>query len=149
MSRTGFWFLRFVLALVLIGVLVGGGALVFHAGQVQGYAQGLAASGKLPAPQGVAPQGSVPAAPVYPGYWPGYWGGYGWGGPHFFFPFGPLFGLFFFLIFFFLIGGLVRMLIFRRFFWGGPWQGGHWRGGPWEGERREGEGDKESSEPKQ
>jgi hypothetical protein len=94
---------RIFAAIVMLAILVGAGVMIFQAGQAQGYALGLANSGKELAPQvpGPAPY----FAPYYYGrpYF-GFW-------PHlFFFPL----GLFFFgLLFLFLIGG-----IFRRRWWG-------------------------------
>jgi hypothetical protein len=123
--------LRILGTLVLIGVLVAAGALIFQAGQAQGYALGLAASGKVG--QNVAP--AVPAPyPYYPGYW-----GPGFLGPRFFFPFGPLFGLLFFggvVFFFFVVGGLFRA---RR------WGGGYGPYGP--RERPEGAPEERGQEP--
>ncbi len=93
-------FLRVVLALVLIGALVGLGTYVYNAG----LAQGLVASGKL-----AAPDGSVTPYPYYaPVYRP--WG-FGFG----------LFGLIFPLLFFFLIFGAIRGLFFRGWRGQGPW----------------------------
>jgi hypothetical protein len=92
----GRFFLRIVLAIVLIAVLVGIGTYVYNAG----IAQGMAASGKLVAPDGNA----MP----YPYYAPHY-GLFGFG----------LFGLIVPLLFLFLIFGALRGLFF-----GGP---RHWR----------------------
>jgi len=114
MFRRGFFVFRLVGMLVLIALLVGGGSMLFRAGEAQGYAMGLNAAGKdLPVP-----------APYY-GY-----GARGWMAPHFS-PFGPLLGLFFFglplLFVFFAIGGF-----FRRMAWGhGPHHGHPWGDRPW------------------
>lgn len=135
--RGSFFFLRAIAFLVLIGLLVGGGVMLYQSGQAQGYAMGLAASGKeLATPQTVVP--GAPAMPYYPGYYyPGYWR------PHFFFPFAPLFGIFFLIVFFFVISRVFGALFWRRHAWGygpgaGPWQGGlhghgphGWGPGPW------------------
>ena len=114
MFRTGFIFVRILAALVLMGLLIAGGYMVFRAGEAQGYALGAAAAtGAV-----TAPQAPVPAYPFYPGGWPGYYGMH-------FFPFGPLFGLFCFggVVFFFfaVVGGIFR----RR-----AWHHAHAEGGP-------------------
>jgi hypothetical protein len=109
MFRTGSIVFRLILALVLIGGLAAAGYMLFQSGQAQGYAMGLAASGKEVSP-------AVPAMPMMP-YYPGYFYR-----PHFFFfPFGPLLGLLFWgFLFFFIVGR-----VFRR---------GHWHGaGPHHG----------------
>lgn len=107
MFHRGFLFLRILGALLIIGALIAAGTGIFQAGQAQGYALGLAASGK-----------EVPVPQPYYGY--GYWG------PHFF-PFSPLFGFFivgglFFLVFF-VFGGLFRRHAWNRSPMGpyGPW----------------------------
>ncbi len=97
-------FFRIVLAIILVGVLVGAGVAVYNLG----VAQGLASSGKLPATAGGAPL-------VYPYLY----------GP-LFFPFGFGFGIFGLLIpifFFFLIFGLIRMVFFRGW---GRYNGRRW-----------------------
>jgi len=113
----GHFIFRFVAFVVLIGILIGGGALVFRAGESQGYALGLAASGKeLTAPGAVPAPGMLPGTPYY---------GYGFYRPvffPFFAPFGFLGGGLFLLFFFFVISGFFRLL-----FWG---RAGMWRGGP-------------------
>jgi hypothetical protein len=92
--------LSIVLTIVLIAALVGVGTYVYNAG----VAQGLAANGKI-----VAPDGS--AAP-YPYYGPVYqpWG-FGFG----------IFGLIFPLLFIFVIFGLLRGLLFGGWRRRGPW----------------------------
>jgi hypothetical protein len=60
MFYRGSFFVRFLLVLVLLGILTAAGYLIFQDGQAQGYALGQAASEKAP---------SVPALP-YPGYYP-------------------------------------------------------------------------------
>ena len=104
----GRFFLRVVLAIVLIAVLVGIGTYVYNAG----ITQGMAASGKL-----VAPDGS---ALPYPYYAPHY-GLFGFG----------IFGLIFPLLFIFLILGLLRGIFFGG--WRGRWGWGGMRGqrGEW------------------
>jgi hypothetical protein len=100
---------RLIGALIMIGLLVGLGGLAFQAGQTQGYAMGLLASGKeITAP---------PAQPVYPGmlyhtpFMP---------------PFMPFLGMTFCAGFLFLLGlgfmgGLARLAFGHRGM--GPWQG--------------------------
>ncbi len=118
MFRVGWIVFRIIGTLLLIGFLVAGGAMLYHSGQAQGYAAGLAAAGQgqtLPAPN--------------PGYAPFYgmgpYYGFGWGHP-FFFPFGFLVvGGFLFLVF------GVFGAIFRRRAWAhGPGGYGPWAGGP-------------------
>ncbi len=101
MSSGIFW--RVVLAIVLIAALVGVGTYVYNAG----VAQGLAASGKIVAPDG----GVAPYAYYGPFYQP--WG-FGFG----------IFGLIFPLLFIFLIFGLLRGIFF------GGWRGRRGWGDP-------------------
>jgi hypothetical protein len=108
----GFVFLRIVLAIVLIGMLVGAGVWIYNLGVANGVAAGAG---------GTVPPGGAPVAP-YAGPWFHPWGwGFGFG----FFPFGFLFPLVWLLIFF----GLLRGLFFRRWhgygprYWGGPRHG--------------------------
>jgi len=72
MFGRGSFFLRILGVLILIGLLLVGGALLFRAGQAQGYQMGAAASA---AASGETP-GTAPVVPYGPGYWPGYWPGY-------------------------------------------------------------------------
>ena len=147
MFARGSIFIRALFALLLVALLVAGGYFIYQAGQAQGYAQGVAASGaELPSPG--APQ------PYYPGY-PYY-------RPYFgFFPFFPLLcigGLA--LFFLFAVGG-----IFRRMFWHGrgwygrnwytnpedreAWESGTWGGPPWVRKHHHGDmpsGDKPSGD---
>jgi hypothetical protein len=84
MSNRGSFFLRALGALVLIGVLAAGGALLFQAGQAQGYQMGVTAASSA---TGGETQGATPLVPYGPAYWPYY------ARPHFgFFPFGWLCG---------------------------------------------------------
>jgi hypothetical protein len=128
MFRFGFLW-RFLLALLLLGLLVAGGSALYRAGFAQGYqAAALAAnsSGSTGTP-GLPVQGYYP----YPYFWPGY----GYPG---FFPFGPLLGIGFFLLVFFLIGGLFRGFAGRH--WAGHTGHGDWGHGPegsWAREWRE------------
>jgi hypothetical protein len=103
-------FFRVILALVLIGAVVGLGAGVYNAG----VTQGLVASGKVALPDGAT--GAVAPYVSYGMYRPF---GFGFG----------LFGLIFPLLFFFLLFGAIRGLFFRgaRGSWGhGPWNRGDW-----------------------
>jgi hypothetical protein len=98
-------FFRVVLALVLIGAVVGLGVGVYNAG----VANGIAVGGQV-----ALPDGATGVAP------------YAYYGLHrpFGFSFG-LFGLIVPLLFFFLIFGALRGLFFRG--WGrGPWHHGNW-----------------------
>jgi len=134
MFRTGILW-RFILVLVLLGVLAGGGLVLYRAGFDQGYqtaALTAGSSGSETAPQ--------PPYGVYP---PGYlWRGYGHFG--FFHPFGWFFGIGFFLLVFFLFGGLFRLWGWRR--WGsGPGHPGYWGYGPhpgWYGQQPPAPGEK-------
>lgn len=126
MSRKGpFIFFRLVGLLLVIGLIVGGGALVYKAGMAQGISQAPAVATAIAQ---AAENGQ--AAPVPPMY--GY--GYGYGYPmyarhHFgFFPFGAICGSLFFLFFFF---GFMKMIFFRGMHhhghhgpWGKDWEGG-------------------------
>ncbi|MBI5563555.1 MAG: hypothetical protein HY870_01580 [Chloroflexi bacterium] len=104
-------FLQVMMALVLIGVVVGLGAGVYNAG----VASGLAASGQVALPDGA---NGVVAPYAYYGLHRPF--GYGFG----------IFGLIFPLLFFCLIFGALRGLFFggwRRGPWGhGPWNQGEW-----------------------
>jgi hypothetical protein len=114
-----FW--RILLALILVGLLVGGGVTAYRTGWAQGYQAGVLTA----ADTGEAlPRSSlVPAYPFYPG-----WGHYG---PFFgFTPFSPFLWIGFFLLLFFVIGGLFRPWGWPRSGgWGGHMHGG-WRHGP-------------------
>ncbi len=110
MFRYGFLW-RFLLTLLVVGFLVAGGFGLYRLGWAQGYQAGAVVS------QGNS-SGQPPQLPYY-GY-PPY--AYGFGFPYFFFPFGPLLGIGFFLLFFFLIGGLFRLGGWRR------WRGDGGRG---------------------
>ena len=145
MFHRGHFVLRILGTLLLIGVLVAGGAALFHAGQSQGYAMGIAtAANPITAQPQTAPgaPGSAVPGPFYPRGPFGYGYGYGYPyGPHFmpfFFPFGFL-GIGLFLLFLFMIGGVFRMFAFRRHMmwrhnnpegWDGPWGHGMHHGEP-------------------
>jgi hypothetical protein len=98
---------RILAAILVVGLLIAAGVLVYRAGFTQGWAQAALVSGE----EG---QRAVPGFPYYPGFYR----------PHFgFFPGFPLFGLFFFGLF---ILFLFRWL-FRPWGWGHP---GHWHAHP-------------------
>jgi hypothetical protein len=139
MSRTGSFVLWLIGALLLIGLLTGGGFMAYRAGVAQGIAQAPEVAEAI---SQAAENGQV--APIPPMY--AYRYTYGWGYPHHFgfFPFG-FFGAILFIFFFF---GLLRFLFFRPWGWGHPgyWRGYHghpWGGPPWmrpegeEGEKKE------------
>jgi hypothetical protein len=142
MSNRGSFVLRLIGALLLVGLMIGGGVIAYRAGVAQGIAQSPEVATAI---SKAAENGQVPPVPAY-GY------GYGYGypfygfGPHFgFFPFGGIFGI---ILFFFLVFGLMRLLFFRRWAWGyghmhghGPWKGygGPWGTPPWAREEKEGE----------
>ncbi len=110
------FFLRFIGTLLLIGLLIAGGAAAFQAGQARGYMLGAAAAGtQLSAPPAVQP--------AFPGGMPGYFTPYGFHPMHFF----PFFGIGLALLFFFAVGGMFRMMAFRHWM-----RHAHMEGhGPW------------------
>jgi hypothetical protein len=101
--------LRFVAALVLIGVIAAIGYFAFQAGVAQGSPITIE-----------APSGETAPVP-YPYHW-------GWGMP-FHRPFGFGFGFFGFLFLLFLFFIALRAL--RFLFWGPRWGWGHHQHGPW------------------
>ncbi|HLE14552.1 MAG TPA: hypothetical protein VI776_07375 [Anaerolineales bacterium] len=103
MFYRGSFFIRFLLVLVLLGVLAAGGYLIFQAGQAQGYALGQAAAGDPPGAQALP----------YPGYFP-----YMMPYRGFFFP--PFFGLL-------CVGGLLFVFFLAA---GGLFRPHHWRHTP-------------------
>jgi hypothetical protein len=115
MFRFGFLF-RFLLALVLIGVLVAGGMALYRTGWAQGYQNGAAAvgSGANTTPALPAPYYAYPPVPY----------GFGYGFHPFFFPFGPFLGIGFFLLILFMVGGLFRFGMRRH--WAGGFGPGGW-----------------------
>ena len=139
MFKRGSFVIRLIGALLLIGLMFGGGMMAYRAGVAQGIARAPEMAEAL---SSAAESGQV--APM-PGY------GYGYGYPgyrmhsHFgFFPFGSIFGVFLIAFLFF---GLMR-LIFRPWGWHyghmhgrGPWKGygRHWGPPPWEREGKEDE----------
>ncbi len=113
MFRFG-WIARFLLTLLLVAVIIGGGYSLYRFGWAQGYQAGAVT---VAAPnQGTTPQSPAP----YYGFPPYHFYGPGYGFP-FFFPFFPLVGIGFFLLFFFLIGSLFRFGAYRHWHgYGGP-----------------------------
>lgn len=111
------WFLRVVLAIVLIAVIVGAGAFIYNAG----VSMGMTVHPQLNSPNGAAPNGGVVTPPYYYGPFFRPWG-FGFG----FFPFGFLIPILFFLLFFLLIRGL----FFRGHYGWGRVRDGGWYGGP-------------------
>ncbi len=91
-GRFGLW--RFLLTLLLIGLLVAGGVAFYQFAYGQGYQAALAS--------GTAGSNIQPANPGYAPYW------YGWGFPFFFPPFGIFLGIGFIFFLFFIVGGLFR-----------------------------------------
>lgn len=140
MFNRGSFVLRLIGVLLLIGLMIGGGVMVYRAGMAQGIAQAPAVAEAL---SNAAESGQGLSLPAY-GY------GYGYPGyrarPHFgFFPFGGILG---FILFIFLFIGLLRLIFFRPWAWHyGPMHGrGAWKGHtypwgipPWEREGKEGE----------
>ena len=139
MFNRGSFILRLIGALLLVGLMIGGGVMAYRAGVAQGIAQAPAVAEAL---SSAAESGQV--APM-PGY------GYGYSYPAYrmrphigFFPFGGIFGS---ILFIFLFLGVMRM-IFRPWGWHyahmhghGPWKGRgrHWGGPPWAYDDKEGE----------
>jgi hypothetical protein len=120
MVRIGF-FGRFLLAVLLIGLLAAGGVSLYRMGWVSGYSTGTLAG----AAGAAGAEGASPVAPVAP---------YGYGFPLFFHPFGFFPMLVGFLFLFFLFGGLFRLWGWRH------WSSGHWEHGhvpPWAQEWKE------------
>ncbi|OGO33618.1 MAG: hypothetical protein A2W35_14290 [Chloroflexi bacterium RBG_16_57_11] len=115
MSYRGSFFLRALGVLILIGVLLAGGALLFRAGQAQGYQTGIAAGVAASAAAGGETPGTASVTPYGPGYGPAYWRNYP--GPHFgFFPFFPFGGLCGSILLVLLVLFALR-LIFRPWGW--------------------------------
>jgi hypothetical protein len=120
MFRRGSFFIRVLAFFVIAGILIGGAALIYQAGQAQGYALGLAAGNS---------EGLAEGIQAYPYYLP-------YLRPHFgFTPFGPLLGLLAFgaltLLFFALIGAMFRPHAWRTGQYPGGWHGGYAGPHPW------------------
>jgi hypothetical protein len=140
MFNRGTFIIRTVGVLLLVGLLIGGGAMAYRAGVSQGIARAPEVATAI---SNAAESGMGAPAPGY---------GYGYGYPYYgfrpyfgFFPFGGIFGS---ILFLFLFFGLLRMIFFRRWAWGygrmrehSPWKGhaGHWGTPPWEREGQDGE----------
>jgi hypothetical protein len=143
-NNRGSFVLRLIGALLLVGLMIGGGVMAYRAGVAQGIAQAPAVAEAL---SNAAESGQGLPVPAY-GYGYPYYGFR----PHFgFFPIGGIFG---FILFLFLFFGLMRLIFFRRWAWHyghmhgrGPWKGygGPWGTPPW---AREGEEDDEQKEKK-
>ena len=126
MFNRGSFALRLIGILLLVGLMIGGGAMAYRAGVAQGIAQAPEVASAI---SSAAQNGQGLPAPAY-----GYGYGYPFYGfhPHFgFFPF----GIFGFILFIFLFFGLMRLIFFRPWAWHyghmhgrGPWKG---YGGPW------------------
>jgi len=144
MFNRGSFVLRLIGALLLVGLMIGGGMMAYRAGVAQGIAQAPVVAEAL---SNAAESGQGVPVPAYGYGYPGYWMR-----PHFgFFPFHGFLGIVFFMFVFF---GLMRLLFFRRWAWGyghmhrrGHWKGyGPWGPPPW---AREGDEDEEQEEKKE
>ena len=130
MSHRGSFFLRFLGVLILVGILLAGGALLYRAGQTQGYQMGAAAASS--AAEGETP-GTAPLVPYGPGYWPYY------PRPHFgLFPFFPFGGLCSSILLVLLVLFALRLIFWpRHWFYHGKGPGGwgehphEWGSHPW------------------
>lgn len=124
MSRKGpFIIFRLIGLLLVIGLIVGGGAMAYRAGISQGISQAPAVATAI---SKAAESGQVaPVPPMMYGYGhPNPYGyGYGFGYRHHFNPFGAIC---FSLIFLFFLFGFLKMIFFR-----GMRHGGHHMRGPW------------------
>ena len=143
MFKNGSFTLRLIGALLLVGLMIGGGVLAYQAGVAQGVAQAPEVAQALS--DAVEEGGALPL-PAY-----GFGRGYPayWMHPHSgFFPFAGVIGFVLFMLLFF---GLLRLVFFRHWVWHygpmhgrGPWKGhsGYW-GPPWEqgGEENQAETD--------
>lgn len=148
MSRNGFVF-RLVGALLLIGLMAGGGYMAYHAGVAQGISQAPEVAKAI---SQVTENGqAVPIPPMVFGRGYGYAHGYPYGFSHHlgFLPFG---GICFSVLFLFLLLGSLKMFFFRPWSWRhyGPWAGEHghpWGSPPWMSPEGEG-GEKKEETPK-
>ena len=139
MFNRGSFVLRLIGALLLVGLMIGGGVMAYRAGVAQGVAQAPQVAAAI---SSAAESGQGLPIPAY-GYGYPYYGFR----PHFgFFPFGSFLGI---ILFFFLIFGLTRMIFFRRLAWGygHMHRRGHWKGyGPWGPPPWAREGDEDETE---
>ena len=130
MSRKGpFIIFRLIGLLLVIGLIVGGGAMAYKAGMAQGISQAPAVATAI---SKAAESGqAAPVPPMMYGHDYGYGPGYQMYSRHHFgfFPFGAICGSIFFLFFFF---GFMKMIFFRRMLHGGHHMHGPWGKG-WEG----------------
>ncbi len=143
MSKTSSFLIRFLGALLLVALLIGGGVMLFSAGQTRGYMLGANTAG--------SPSTAVePGAALSNPYW------YPHMGYHFgFFPFMHFGGLFAFLGMALLFCFLLRLVFFpfRGRFFNGDYPRGHWHGhpywhGPWDEEPKSEKPDKPAEETK-
>ena len=137
-NNRGSFVLRLIGALLLVGLMIGGGVMAYRAGVAQGIAQAPQVAEAL---SNAAESGSGLPYPAY-----------GYGYPHYgfrphsgFFPIGGIFGA---ILFIFLFFGLMRLIFFRHWAWHygpmhgrGPWKGygRYWGPPPWAREGDEGE----------
>jgi hypothetical protein len=145
MSRTTSFFIRLIGFLILVGLLVAGGILIYRFGQAQGYAMGQVAASMAEGSPSNTP--AVPYAPFPSGAYPYY-------RPYFgFHPIGGFLELLFFgFLFFFAL-----RLLFRPRFWGypgmhsgnNPWHSHlhHWDGPPWMKDQPSSEAGDPNSQP--
>lgn len=124
-EQSMFRFSRLFMVLVLIGIVIAAGSLVYRAGMDQGYQLGY-----YTAPRSEVSPAPAPAPAPAPYYAPYYYGPrfgpLGYGG---FNPFGWLIGIGFFILGLFLIGSLVRLFFFHRYGRNGSWGWGMGRHG--------------------
>jgi len=138
--------IRLIGAFLLIGLMIGGSAMIYKAGIAQGIARAPEVAAAI---SDATDSGQVVPMPYGYGY-PGYRMR-----PHFgFFPFGGIFGFFLFIFLFF---GLMRMT-FRPWGWHyghmhgrGPWKGHgrHWGSPPWSYGDKEGEAEADVEKKKE
>lgn len=148
MFKNGSFTLRLIGALLLVGLMIGGGVLAYQAGVAHGVAQAPEVAQALS--EAVEEGGALPL-PAY---------GIGRGYPAYamrphggFFPFAGVIGFVLFILLFF---GLLRLVFFRHWVWHsgpmhgrGPWRGrsGYWCP-PWEYEGEEDQAESNTSKDK-
>jgi hypothetical protein len=99
----GFFWLRLIMTLLIVGGLAAAGVVLYHAGFTNGYNAAVLA---------VNASSKIGASPLpFNGYLP-YWPAYGF--PFFFNPFGLFFGIGFFFLVIFLVSGVFRLLSWRH-----------------------------------